>query len=379
MNNLKKFATEAEYTAAIGSLSYPNVSWVESGDTLHYNLELPQTKLLEKRGDTVVRQYYCDGNPITTGETIPRSDTSAEVTDIIVGDCVEIGYQYNGYLFADYYSLSSITIPSTALEIPAGFVAGCGSLKSFDIPNSVTRIAWQAFWLSGIEELTIPSGVTEIEAPALDMPSATSITCLATVPPTLTYVAMTQYLTGITIYVPSASVSAYEAASGWSDLNIQAIPEAPKVVATYNATRTSKPTEITNYQTLSGISKMYVDGVELPNVVADYTFSTTGTHTVEFELADSTKIPYYMFRSSGFWPLTVIVPSSVTSFEDYAFYQGPTNTLTIEATVPPTLLGSNSLVYSKTAPTIYVPSASVSAYQSASGWSTYAAYIQAIP
>ena len=35
-NNLRKFATEAEYSAA--TLNYPAVSWVTSGDTLHYDL-----------------------------------------------------------------------------------------------------------------------------------------------------------------------------------------------------------------------------------------------------------------------------------------------------------------------------------------------------
>lgn len=373
--NLKKFATEADYSAAIGSLSYPNVSWVENGDTLHYDLTLPPTKMLMKIGDNVVRQYYCDGNPITTGETMPGSDTSYLITDVEIGECAEIGYNTQSFLFDQYTSLSSITVNSLMLEVPAGFVRYCTNLKSFDIPNTVTRIAWEAFEGSGIEELTIPSGVTEIEAPALDMPSATSITCLATVPPTLTYVAMTQYLTGITIYVPSASVSAYEAASGWSDLNIQAIPTPSPVVATYNVTGTSKPTLLTNSSAFSGISKMYIDGVELPNVVEGYTFSTTGIHTVEFELADSTKIPYSMFRHIN--PTTITIPSSVTLIESYALDNAPMNTLTVEATVPPTL-EANALVYEKSAPTIYVPSASVSAYQSASGWGDYSGSIQPI-
>lgn len=35
MNNLRKFATEADYSAAI--LNYPAVSWVVSGDTVHFD------------------------------------------------------------------------------------------------------------------------------------------------------------------------------------------------------------------------------------------------------------------------------------------------------------------------------------------------------
>ena len=35
MNNLRKFATEADYSAA--TLNYPAVSWVVSGDTVHFD------------------------------------------------------------------------------------------------------------------------------------------------------------------------------------------------------------------------------------------------------------------------------------------------------------------------------------------------------
>lgn len=39
MNNLKKFATEADYNAA--TLNYPAVSWVVSGDTVHFDKTAP--------------------------------------------------------------------------------------------------------------------------------------------------------------------------------------------------------------------------------------------------------------------------------------------------------------------------------------------------
>lgn len=39
MNNLKKFSTEADYSAA--TLNYPAVSWVVSGDTVHFDKTAP--------------------------------------------------------------------------------------------------------------------------------------------------------------------------------------------------------------------------------------------------------------------------------------------------------------------------------------------------
>ena len=380
MNNLKKFATEAEYTAAIGSLDYPNVSWIESGDTLHYNLTEPQVKFLAKNGNTVLKTVYCDGNQLTTGDTQTGYETSA-MTDAIISDCVTSLADWTFFTGGenDFASLSSVTVPNTVTQIPSEFVRYCTALKSFDIPSGTTRIAWEAFKDSGIEELTIPSGVTEIEAPALDMPSATSITCLATVPPTLTYVAMTQYLTGITIYVPSASVSAYQAAEGWSGLTISAIPEPPHIEAVINATGTRRPTIIVgNSIGLFGLSKIIIDNVELPTPVTEYTFSTAGDHTVKYVMSvdHQNEVPYGLFKSVSV--KSAIMPDNITLVYTDAFNNTyNTNSLTFNSTVPPELM-SNALVYEKSAPTIYVPAASVDAYKAASGWSTYASNITAI-
>lgn len=76
---------------------------------------------------------------------------------------------------------------------------------------------------------------------------------------------------------------------------------------------------------------------------------------------------------------SIVIPSSVTSIGDYAFYLcSRLSNVTVNATTPPTLgfgiftRTSNNLV-------IYVPSTSVDAYKSATNWSTYASRIQAIP
>ena len=76
---------------------------------------------------------------------------------------------------------------------------------------------------------------------------------------------------------------------------------------------------------------------------------------------------------------SVTIPNSVTSIGAEAFRSnGNLESVTVKATTPPTLdfcvfcNGSSNLV-------IYVPAESVDAYKSASGWSTYADRIQAIP
>ena len=76
---------------------------------------------------------------------------------------------------------------------------------------------------------------------------------------------------------------------------------------------------------------------------------------------------------------SVTIPSSVTSIGQSAFYGCASLTsVTVEATTPPTL-GSSAFSDTSGNLVIYVPSSSVGTYKAASGWSTYASRIQAIP
>ena len=74
---------------------------------------------------------------------------------------------------------------------------------------------------------------------------------------------------------------------------------------------------------------------------------------------------------------SIDIPSGVTSIGRGAFYScSGLTSVTVNAITPPTL-GSEAFNGS-TCP-IYVPAESVEAYKTASGWSTYASRIQAIP
>ena len=82
------------------------------------------------------------------------------------------------------------------------------------------------------------------------------------------------------------------------------------------------------------------------------------------------------FGCSGLTNVTI--PSSVTSIGSNAFFNcSDLTTLIVQATIPPTLSGI-TLYGTNANLVIKVPSASVNAYKSASGWSDYASKIQAI-
>lgn len=76
---------------------------------------------------------------------------------------------------------------------------------------------------------------------------------------------------------------------------------------------------------------------------------------------------------------SIDIPSGVTKVDVNAFRScDKLKSVTVRATTPPTL-GGSAFTYCDALTDIYVPSASVDTYKSASGWSSYASIIKAIP
>lgn len=104
----------------------------------------------------------------------------------------------------------------------------------------------------------------------------------------------------------------------------------PRIIAKFNVTSTSYSTFIMYSSATSQFSEIEIDGVVQPSVVASYTFSTTGEHTIKYTLVDTTLIDYRAFYQCTKLK-SVIIPDNITILNTSVFdgCSGLTGTLTL--------------------------------------------------
>ena len=143
-----------------------------------------------------------------------------------------------------YYSekLTSIVLQEGLTTMEDNALHYCLNLQTVNIPSSLTSIGSNFLAFSKVEHVKIPEGVTELKSQFLDyyselktveLPASLtttdgyfcssctklqSVTCKAATPPPLESDAFKDVvLAGVTLKVPSASVSAYQSALIWKD------------------------------------------------------------------------------------------------------------------------------------------------------------------
>jgi hypothetical protein len=117
------------------------------------------------------------------------------------------------------YSLASVTIPSRVTSIGTTTFYNCYSLASVTIPSSVTSIGNNAFYnCYSLASVTIPSSVTSIGDTVFSgCQGVAEYHIKPTSPPTLGTTVFNSIVSDCKIYVPSASLSDYQAATNWSN------------------------------------------------------------------------------------------------------------------------------------------------------------------
>lgn len=357
--------------------------------------------------DTSVVSAECDSSSsVTSSET---QDYRHEIVSVEIGDCVTT---IDDGAFFNEYMISSVTIGNNVTSISEYAFTMCTELSEIVIPDNVTSIGYAAFaQCTVLTSITISCGIISIGESAFEETSPRAIIINATTPPTLGANAF-RYTDKCPIYVPCASVDAYKAASGWSEYRarirgIQPCTLPPKYVLTLNDSSTVSAECNSSLSVTSGDVSSQYSGSVVSAVIGDcvsnigqraFSYSSgltsvtlsdsvTSLSAAAFSYCSgltSIDIPDSVTKIGGtvftrcFSLTSVTIGSGCTAIGQQAFYNCTALTsVTIEATTPPTL-GSSSFNYTNNCP-IYVPASSVNTYKSASGWSTYASRIQAIP
>ena len=298
-------------------------------------------------------------------------------------DVTKIGYS----AFYERSNLTSITIGDSVTSIEDEAFNGCSSLTSVTIGDSVTSIGWGAFARCSLTNITIPDSVTTIGVVAFSgcwclqefngKFASEDGRCLI-VDGILNSIAPA----GLTEYTIPNSVTTIGdyAFEGCSSLTSVTIPDSVTTIGNTAFYNCSSLTSITIGDSVTTIGHhAFYSCTSLTSLTIGDSVTTIGksafygcSSLTSITIPDSvTTIGDEAF--CGCSSLTsVTIGDSVTSIGNYAFeYCKSLTSVYCKAVTPPA--GGNDMFYSiASSGKIYVPTESVEAYKSATGWSQYA-------
>lgn len=198
MNNLKKFSTEADYSAA--TLNYPAVSWVTATDNVHFDKSAPAPTVNNK----VMMAWHSPSNE-SSGKDIVlwNAAVSLPPQDLFIS-----------------LTLNDVDVMST--------IGADGTLESYSTPNTdylakyelidddtITNVfegilggGWEYEYNSSKVDFLVPAQVTEIVALPQNLGN---LVIEAATPPTFSS-SWSDWGGDINIYVPDNAVSIYQSA-----------------------------------------------------------------------------------------------------------------------------------------------------------------------
>lgn len=160
----------------------------------------------------------------TSGYPLLNNNSSTSAANRVYANCVQavrIGEDcgIGNYAFNVCYSLVSVSIPSGVTSIGNSAFSNCVSLVFVSIPSGVTSFGSSVIYACySLVSVSIPSGVTSISASAFaSCYGMAEYHFEPTTPPTLANTnAFTNIQSDCVIYVPAASLTAYQEAENWS-------------------------------------------------------------------------------------------------------------------------------------------------------------------
>lgn len=270
--------------------------------------------------------------------------------------------------FYNCYFLKSITIPSGVTIIKGSTFQYCYSIKNIAIPSSVTSFETAVFNdCHLLESITLPSGST------FSWSSSSFANCYSLKSITLP--------SGVTTIIYNGFKNCYCLESVTFLGNITTIEESAFAFC-YSLKSITIPSSVTSIGKNAFQYCYNLKNLTIPNLV-----TSIGNTAFSYCYALRSIIMSNNLSSIGsgafqycYCVASVTIPSSVTSIGESAFrYWYGVREIHVLPTTVPSLGSTNTFSGIPSDCVIYVPSASLTDYQGATGWSDYASYIQAEP
>lgn len=265
-------------------------------------------------------------------------------------------------------------------SVPYG-LSVCRHIQGVTLPSNATALMTSALQNAPLRSLTLPSSITSLSYSSLAyLAYLDHLISLPTTPPTAQSSTFTS--TAKRVYVPSGSVSAYQAANYWKDFEITGIvangtcgdgltwilgADSTLIISGYGAMDNYSATSIPWLANRAGIKQVVVE--DFVTSIGDYAFyNMPNLSSADLGERILTIGANAFANCSGLTEITI--PASVAAIGADAFAQTGITAITALPTTPPSI-EENTFAGVPADIDLTVPAESVEAYGRAMGWSAF--------
>ena len=305
-------------------------------------IEAPQSKYYKKVNVSAVTNSI---DPNITAENIKKDVTILGVTGTLESG-VEATQQLIDLIEGD---ITTLNIPNTTSKIKPYSFYNCSGLTNITIPSSVTSIGLYAFnSCSSLTSITIPNSVKSIEMSAFNDCSSLTKVNITDIAKWCSISFGNDFSNPLfyakNLYLNNTLVTDLVIPSGVTSINSYAFEYCS------NLTSITIPSSVTSIGSDVFSNCSSLTSITIPD-------SVTSIGNSAFRICSSL--------------ISITIGNGVTRIGNYVFYNCRNLTeMTILATTPPTLGGTNAISTATT--TIYIPAGTLEAYQTATNWSSFA-------